>query len=78
MVYCDNIGVVMDSNYKRLFPIIILIAILTGAAFFSDARAEFDNFPVPSVIQPNVAFWKKIYTEYSTNHGVLHLSLIHI
>ena len=62
----------MDSNYKRLFPIIILIAILTGAAFFSDARAEFDNFPVPSVIQPNVAFWKKIYTEYSTNHGVLH------
>ena len=24
------------------------------------------------MIQPNVAFWTKIYTEYSTNHGVLH------
>lgn len=62
----------MDSNFKRLFPIIILTAILTGAVFWSGARAESDTFPVPSVIQPNVSFWTQIYTEYSSNHGVIH------
>ncbi|MGD9300319.1 MAG: transglycosylase SLT domain-containing protein, partial [Desulfobacterales bacterium] len=62
----------MDLNYKRYLPIIILTAVLTGTVSLSDARAESDTFPVPSVIEPNVAFWTKIYTEYSTSHGVLH------
>jgi membrane-bound lytic murein transglycosylase D len=62
----------MILNDKRFFPIVILTAILTAAVFCSDARAESDTFPVPSVIQPNVSFWTKIYTEYPSNHGVLH------
>ena len=62
----------MDSNFKRLFPIIILTTILTGAVFWADARAESDSFPVPLVIQPNVDFWTKIYTEYASNQGVIH------
>ncbi len=62
----------MDLNDKRLFPIVILTAILTAAVFWSDAQAESDTFPVPSVIQPNVSFWTKIYTEYPSNHGVFH------
>ena len=62
----------MDSNYKRLFPIFILTIILVSAFFGPDARAESDTFPVPSVIEPNVSFWTKIYTEYSSNHGVIH------
>jgi len=62
----------MDLNDKRLFPIVILTAILTAAVFWSDAQAESDTFSVPSVIQPNVSFWTKIYTEYPSNHGVLH------
>lgn len=62
----------MDSNFKRLFPIIILTTILTGAVFWADARAESDSFPVPPVIQPNVDFWTKIYTEYASNQGVIH------
>jgi len=62
----------MNLNRNRLFPIAILTAILTAAVFCSDARAEADTFPVPAVIQPNVSFWTKIYTEYPSNQGVLH------
>ncbi len=62
----------MVSNFKRWFPIVILITILTGTVFLSDARAESDTFPVLPAIQPNVSFWTKIYTEYSSHHGVIH------
>ena len=30
------------------------------------------DFPVYDSIRPNVSFWKKIYTEYSTTQGVIH------
>ncbi len=30
------------------------------------------EFPVYDSIRPNVEFWKKIYTEYSTAQGVIH------
>ena len=59
-------------NSKRLFSIVILAAIFSAAVFLSDIRAESDTFPVPSVIEPNVAFWTQIYTEYSSDQGVLH------
>ena len=38
----------------------------------SDVRAELYLFPEYSCIQPNVSFWKKIYTEYSLDQGVIH------
>ena len=62
----------MISKIIKLFHLVILIAILVTLFGQSDARAETDTFPLPPVIQPNVTFWKKIYTEYSTRHGVLH------
>ncbi|MEE4261997.1 MAG: transglycosylase SLT domain-containing protein [Desulfobacteraceae bacterium] len=62
----------MKLNSKQLFAIVILTAIFSVAAIFSDARGESDTFPVPAVIEPNVAFWTQIYTEYSSDHGVLH------
>jgi len=62
----------MKSNSRKFFPIVILSAFFTAIVFYSDVRAESDTFPVPSVIQPNVSFWTKIYTEYSSNHGVIH------
>ena len=31
-----------------------------------------DTFPVYDSIRPNVSFWKKIYTQYSTTQGVIH------
>lgn len=62
----------MNINFRKLLPLVILTTIFTAAVFFRDARAESDIFPVPSVIEPNVAFWTKIYTEYSSNRGVIH------
>jgi membrane-bound lytic murein transglycosylase D len=30
------------------------------------------NFPEYDSIRPNISFWKKIYSEYSTTKGVIH------
>ena len=62
----------MNSNSRKFFTIVILSALFSAGVFYSDARAESDTFPLPPVIQPNVSFWTKIYTEYTTSHGVLH------
>ena len=36
------------------------------------AQASFDkDFPRPSVLQPNVAFWNKVFTEYSEYQSVI-------
>ncbi len=37
-----------------------------------DADTPSDTFPVYDSIRPNVSFWKKIYTQYSTTQGVIH------
>ena len=62
----------MNSNSRKFFTIVILSALFSAGVFYSDGRAESDTFPLPPVIQPNVSFWTKIYTEYTTSHGVLH------
>ena len=35
-------------------------------------QAGADTFPVYDSIRPNVSFWGKIYTQYSTTQGVIH------
>ena len=38
----------------------------------ADADTVSDTFPVYDSIRPNVSFWEKIYSEYSTTQGVIH------
>ena len=38
----------------------------------ANTSVESDTFPVYDSIRPNVSFWKKIYTRYSTTQGVIH------
>ena len=45
----------------------MVLASLAASAGNNDAE-----FPVYDSIRPNVNFWKKIYTEYSTTQGVIH------
>jgi len=46
----------------------VLLAFWVPAALSSPATP----FPEYECIKPNVAFWKNVYTKYSTNQGVIH------
>jgi membrane-bound lytic murein transglycosylase D len=57
---------------KRSILIVILTLLLTAPFYRSVVRAESDPLPVYPCLQPNIDFWLKIYTEYSSNYGVIH------
>ncbi len=46
-----------------------VLSLLTTAAFAAGPR---DPFPLYPSIKPNVAFWKKVFTQYSTRQGIIH------
>ena len=58
-------------RYKIIFFALtffgMVLVSLPASASIADAE-----FPVYDSIRPNVIFWKKIYTEYSTTQGVIH------
>jgi membrane-bound lytic murein transglycosylase D len=58
------------ADIKLLIVLFILCFCLTAVS-----QAASEPFPLYPCIQPNVEFWKKIYSEYSTSQGVLHDSL---
>ena len=62
----------MKLYAKMLLTIVLLTAVFSAGVLHSDARADSDTFPAPAVIEPNVSFWTKIYTKYSSSQGVLH------
>jgi membrane-bound lytic murein transglycosylase D len=47
--------------------LLVVDAIVTVKVF-----AGSDPFPTYECLKPNVAFWKKVYTKYSTRQGILH------
>jgi len=63
------------KNMNRLKYIVLLLSMIVlpwHPELCRNLGAESDPFPAPESIQPNVNFWKKIYSEYSTRQGVLH------
>jgi membrane-bound lytic murein transglycosylase D len=54
-----SLGVVLPTG-------LALLIMCTGL------RAESDPFPVYPCIQSNLSFWEKIYSEYSSDQGVIH------
>ena len=54
---------------STVFAALVLAGSIHAAA---DTIMESDSFPVYDSIRPNIAFWKKIYSEYSTAQGVIH------
>ena len=46
--------------------------VLSGSLSLAEFRTESDIFPLYPSIQPNVNFWLKVYTQYSSNQGVIH------
>jgi membrane-bound lytic murein transglycosylase D len=49
------------------FALIALCSISAGAAL-----ADTDHFARPAELEPDIAFWRRIYTEVTTEGGVLH------
>jgi membrane-bound lytic murein transglycosylase D len=55
--------------FYAVFPIMMLICSLPAVA---DTVMDSETFPIYDSIRPNVSFWEKIYTQYSTTQGVIH------
>lgn len=51
---------------------LICLFFLADSLFSAAFCADFDLFPVYPSIKPNVEFWTKVYTTYSTTQGILH------
>jgi membrane-bound lytic murein transglycosylase D len=65
----------MDKrNRVRRVMVYCFLALLTCSAPAAAERQQNgpDPFPVFDAIESNVAFWKKIYSEYDSDQGVLH------
>ena len=59
-------------KWKNILPAFILMLAISIPGGSAEARNKFDIFPVYPCIQPNVNFWLKIYTRYSSDQGVIH------
>jgi membrane-bound lytic murein transglycosylase D len=62
-----------NRRYKSLLLSILPLALVLASSHAgADSFLELDSFPVYDSIRPNISFWKKIYSEYSTTQGVIH------
>lgn len=58
---------------RRHFIICYLVMALSiFPDFCRGSESETDPFPEPQCIQPNVNFWKKVYSEYHSGQGIIH------
>ena len=62
----------IQLKWKQILLVLILMGVLSGSFSLAEDRSEPDNFPLYPCIQPNVNFWLKIYTQYSSDQGVIH------
>jgi membrane-bound lytic murein transglycosylase D len=62
-----------NRRYKSFLLSIIPVALVFASIHAgADTLLEPDSFPIYDSIRPNISFWKKIYSEYSTTQGVIH------
>jgi membrane-bound lytic murein transglycosylase D len=64
----------MKNHLNKIFflAVFFILMVLCSLPAGADTSMEPETFPVYDSIRPNVSFWKKIYTEYSTTQGVIH------
>ena len=60
-------------NEKSTAPNVLfkLILLCTALAWGLTAGAD-ENFPKPAELEPDVAFWQRVYTEVDTKSGFIH------
>jgi membrane-bound lytic murein transglycosylase D len=64
----------MKNRLNKIFILAVfpILLVLTSWPAGADTLMESDPFPLYDSVRPNVSFWEKIYTEYSTTQGVIH------
>jgi membrane-bound lytic murein transglycosylase D len=60
------------SRLRRSLAQAVAVCFGIMLIFGVDVAIADDPFPTLSCLESNVAFWQKIYSEYSSNQGVLH------
>ena len=50
----------------------LLVPLLLGLLLPAPTRGAEGLFPRPSALEPRIGFWKRIYAELDTDHGLLH------
>jgi membrane-bound lytic murein transglycosylase D len=53
------------------FGILLVVSIIASAAAASASTRE-ESFPRPTNLEPNIAFWKKVFTEWSERDHAIH------
>jgi membrane-bound lytic murein transglycosylase D len=54
-------------------PVIKLAALLVGILLLTGTVAAGDSlFPEYKIIEPNVSFWERVYSQYSTSQAIVH------
>ena len=59
----------------RLVAILLLFWVGVSPAFATfpgEIDTEEFDFTVPAALETRVNFWKKVYTQYSTQHAIIH------
>ncbi len=64
--------IMMKLFFKYFKLLFVLLVVMAAVLIPIEIAAESDPFPLYDCIKPNVAFWKKIYSEYTSSQGVLH------
>lgn len=60
-------NVQMTSRIRPVLRLLVLILLLPASLLADDSL-----FPRPAELEPDVLFWRAVFTEYSTDEGVLH------
>ena len=69
----DEMNLIMMKLFLKYFRLLFVLSVVFAAVLIPiEITAEPDPFPQYECIQPNVVFWKKIYSEYTSDQGVLH------
>lgn len=59
----------MHYRVINLLVIYFFICISSGTASIAESRSQFPVFPA---LKPNIAFWKKVYSQYTSLQGIIH------
>lgn len=58
-------------NPPKAIVLILQLLLIIGIST-ADASTVNDPFPIPDIIKPNVEFWTKIYTQYTSDQAIVH------